>query len=439
MENAADRVYQNPAQILQKLIRFDTTNPPGNETECIRYIYEVLTGAGFDPIMLGKVPERQNMVLRVPGKGAAAPLMMCGHADVVTTEDQTWQVPPFEGIIKDGFVWGRGALDMKGALAMMLSALLRLKQEGVTPPGDLVFAVVSDEENGGIFGAKYLTEEHAGLFEGIEYAIGELGGFTLHFANKRVYPIMISEKQRCTFEVTVSGTGGHGSFPIRGGAMAKLAAILQKLDTKRLPVHITPPVKMTLEALAKNMSFPVNLVFRLLLYPWCTDFILNMLGEKGKFFDPLLHNTLSATIVRGGDMINVIPGEASLVLDGRMLPGLDQVEMVREVEAFIGGDADIKVTYFLPGPSLVNMGLFDTLADILKSFDPEAIPIPFVGIGVSDARFFSKLGIQTYGFTPMILPKEIDFSRLIHGANERVPIDALEFGTNCIYKLMTCR
>lgn len=437
MEDAARRI--STAQILHDLIRFDTTNPPGNETECIRYIHDVLKESGFEPVMLGKVPERQNLVLKVPGNGTAAPLMMYGHADVVTTEDQQWQKPPFEGIIEDGYVWGRGALDMKGALAMMLSSLLRLRQEGVTPPGDIVFAVVSDEENGGIFGAKYLTEEHRGLFEGIEFAIGEMGGFTLHFGNKRFYPIMISEKQRCTFEVKVSGTGGHGSFPIRGGAMAKLAAVLEKLDTRRLPVHITPPVKMTLEALAKNMSFPANLVFRLLLRPWCTDIVLNLLGEKGKFFDPLLHNTLSATIVRGGDMINVIPGEVSLMLDGRMLPGLQQEEMVQEVRAFIGNDADIQVTYFLPGPSFVNMGLFDTLADILKKFDSEAIPIPFVGIGVSDARFFSKLGIQTYGFTPMILPKDIEFSRMIHGADERVPIDALDFGAHCIYTLMTCR
>ena len=439
MGNAVTKVDPNPAQILQKLIRFDTTNPPGNETECVRYIHDVLKGAGYDPVMLGKIPERQNLVLKVPGKGAAAPLMMYGHADVVTTDHHQWQKPPFEGIIEDGYVWGRGALDMKGALAMMLSALLRLKEEGITPPGDLVFAVVCDEENGGVYGAQYLTEEHAGLFEGIAYAIGEMGGFTLHFANRRFYPIMISEKHRCSFEVKIRGEGGHGSFPVHGGAMAKLAKILHRLDTRRLPVHITPPVKMTIDALARNLPFFARLAFRLLLTPALTDIILKLLGERGRFFDPLLHNTLCATVIRGGDMLNVIPGEVTLTLDGRVLPGLEQEEMVQEVQALIGDDAEIKVTYYLSGPSSVNMGLFERLGKILKNFDPEAIPIPFVGIGVSDARFFSKLGIQTYGFTPMLLPKGIDFSRLIHGANERVPIEALEFGTNCIYELITRR
>lgn len=431
-----DRLYQDPAQILQQLIRFDTTNPPGNETECVGFIAGLLQAAGLDPIMLGKTPERQNLVVKLPGRGVAPPLLMYGHADVVTAQEQLWQVPPFEGIIDDGCVWGRGALDMKGALAMMLSALLRVKQEGAAPPGDIVFAVVCDEENGGVFGAKYLTEEHAGLFQGIDYAISELGGFTLHMCGKRFYPIMVSEKHRCSFEVTVTGAGGHGSMPVRGGAMAKAAEILHTLDTTRLPVHITPPVKMSIQALAKNLPFPASLVFSLLLKPRLTNTILSILGERAAYFDPLLHNTLSATVIRGGDMLNVIPGEVKLVLDGRILPTLEQARMIEEVETLLGNDADINVTYFLPGPSTVDMGLFERLADILREFDQEAIPIPFVGIGVSDARYFCKLGIQTYGFTPMLLPKDIEFSRLIHGADERIPLEALEFGTNCVHRLL---
>lgn len=429
-------IYQEPARILQQLIRFDTTNPPGDETACVHHIGAILRKAGLDPVILGKTPDRANLVVRLTGRGDAPPLLMYGHADVVTVDGQQWRKPPFEGILEDGFVWGRGALDMKGGLAMMLSALLRLRQDRVTPPGDIVFAVVCDEENGGTFGAGYLTEEHPGLFQGIEYAIGELGGFTMRLGGRRFYPIMISEKQRCSFEVTVTGTGGHGSMPVRGGATAKLGRLLQRLDNRRLPVHITPPVRMTIEALAKHMPFPARLVFSMLLRPPLTDLALRLMGDGGKFFDPLLHNTLCATIVRAGDMLNVIPGEARITLDGRMLPGLDQATMVREVESLVGDDAEVRVTYFMPGPSFVNMGLFDTLAGILKEHDPGAVPIPFVGIGVSDARFFSKLGIQTYGFTPMLLPEGVEFSRLIHGADERVPVEALEFGERCIHTLI---
>lgn len=147
---------------------------------------------------------------------------------------------------------------MKGAVAMMLSAFLRARHEGITPPGNIVFAVVSDEENGGVYGAQYLVEEHAELFQGIEYAIGEMGGFTLHLGGKRFYPIMISEKQRCSFRVTITGLGGHGFLPVRGGAMAKLAKILYTIDSRRLPVHITPPVKMTIADLGKHMPFPAT-------------------------------------------------------------------------------------------------------------------------------------------------------------------------------------
>ena len=427
----------NPSEILQKLIRFNTTNPPGNETECIRFIYSLLVEAGLDPIMVGKVPERENLVVKIPGAGDAPPLLLYGHADVVTAENQKWRYPPFEGVIEEGFIWGRGALDMKGALVMMLAALLRSLSEGTNRPSNLLFAVVCDEENGGVYGAKYLTEEHPQLFQGIDYAISEMGGFTMPLAGKRFYPIMISEKQRCSYRVTITGQGGHGSFPARGGSMAKLGKILNNIDRKRMPVHITPPVKMTLESLAQKLPFPANLVFYLLGKPSLTDRVLNLLGDKGKFFDPLLHNTLSATIVRGGDMINVIPNEVHLDLDGRMLPGFAPTEMTAEVQALLGAEAELEVTYYSPGPQELKMGLFERLAAILVEGDPEAVPIPFVGIGVSDARFFSRLGIQTYGYTPMILPEDVDFSRLIHGADERIPLAALDFGIEAIYKLIT--
>lgn len=170
-----------------------------------------------------------------------------------------------------------------------------------------------------------------------------------------------------------------------------------------------------------------------------TGRVLALLGDRGKLFDPLLHNTVSATIVRGGDMINVIPNEIILELDGRMLPGFEQEEMISEVKALLGEKAAIEVTYFSPGPAEVKMGLFETLLAILKEGDREAIPVPFVGIGISDARFFCRLGIQTYGFTPMILPADVDFSRLIHGPDERIPLEALEFGVNSIYKLIANR
>ncbi len=226
------------------MIRFDTTNPPGNEAECIAFIDELLTGAGIKTTILARTPERPNLVARLSGRGNTPPFLLYGHVDVVTTENQKWQHPPFEGKAVDGFIWGRGALDMKGGVAMMLSALLRAKIEGLQMPGDVVLAIVSDEENLGGFGAKFLVENHPGWFEGMRYAIGEFGGFSLYAGNRKFYPIAVAEKQVCWIRATIRGPAGHGSLPARGGAMAKLARLLQELDKKRLPVHITSAARL---------------------------------------------------------------------------------------------------------------------------------------------------------------------------------------------------
>ena len=228
-------IYQLPVELLQNLIRFNTTNPPGNEGECIAYINHLLNSLGIETTLLARDPSRPNLIARLSGQGNAPPLLLYGHVDVVTTENQAWQHPPFGGDLSDGYVWGRGALDMKGGIAMMLAAFLRAKVEGLVPPGDVVLALVSDEEGGGSLGAKYLVENHASLFDGIRYAIGEFGGCTFYVGRKRFYPIMVAEKQLCMIEASVLGKGGYFTLAIRGGAMAKLGRTLQRLDRHRTP------------------------------------------------------------------------------------------------------------------------------------------------------------------------------------------------------------
>jgi len=184
MENHSP-IHTRPAELLQRLIQFDTTNPPGNEAACIQYIRGLLTNAGIDSTILAKDPNRPNLVARIKGQGMTNPILLYGHVDVVTTENQQWEHPPFEGKLVDGFIWGRGALDMKGGVAMMVAAFLRAHAEGVQPPGDIILAIVSDEEVGGDFGTKYLVQEHAELFKDVRYALGEFGGFTLQIGKKR--------------------------------------------------------------------------------------------------------------------------------------------------------------------------------------------------------------------------------------------------------------
>lgn len=427
--------HQNPVALLQKLIRFNTVNPPGDEAGCIDFIKNLLEEAGFETTILAKNPKRPNLVTRLPGTGEAPPFLLYGHIDVVTVGNQEWQYPPFEGLIREGFVWGRGALDMKGPLAMMLTALIRCQTNGYKPKGDLILAVVCDEEDEGLYGADFLTEEHGDLFEGVRYAIGEIGGFSMHVSGQRFYPIMVAEKQKCTLKATIKGPSGHGSLPLRNGAMAKLGILLNNLNSQKLPIHITPVVKRMIEGFASGMSFPANIIVKQLLNPFLADLVIDLLGDNGKFFESVLHHTVNATIVSGGDKINVVPDQITLELDGRLLPGADPSELIREINRIKGTDIDFEVTTYIPGPGEVDLALFPLLASILKEFDQKAIPVPFLIGGATDARYFSKLGIQTYGFTPMILPQGMDFSKLVHAANERIPVEALEFGVNTICQL----
>lgn len=438
MPNIQNAIYKEPVKLLQNLIRFNTTNPPGNEKDCIEYINKILIDAGFKTQILAKDPNRPNLITHLTGQERTSPLLLYGHVDVVTTENQEWKYPPFEAKIAEGYLWGRGALDMKGEVAMMISALLRAKAENMTPPGDIVMAIVSDEEQGGQYGTKYLVENHPDLFKGIKYAIGEFGGFTFYVGKKKFYPVMVSEKTLCYIKVTAGGTSGHGSLPIHGGAAAKTGDILNKLDKYSMPVHITESVKLQLNTLTSNLSFPSNLFMKLLKIPVFTNKILKLLGSNGNVFDPLLHNTVNVVSVHGGEQIYGIPSKIEILLSTTLLPGYNAENIIAELKKILGDEFEYETVYFEPVPYKLDMGLFETLKDILRKTDPEGIILPTLMPGPTDGRFLSKLGIQTYGFTPMKLSEEMNFSQLLHNADERIPVEAIEFGANNIYKLLQC-
>lgn len=429
-------LYERPVELLQQLIRFDTTNPPGNEAACIAFINDLLMQAGLSTIILAADPARPNLITRLKGRGDAPPLLLQGHIDVVTTEKQDWQHPPFSGEIADGYIWGRGTLDMKGTVTMMICALLRAHAEGVSLPGDVILAILSDEEAGGSLGAQYLVENHPQIFEGVRYALGELGGFTSYIAGHKFYPIQVLEKQMCWLRATLHGPGGHGSMPMRGGAMAKLGRMLQRLDQHRLPVHITPIPQQMIETIASVLPETVGAQFQKLLDPTQTDNILDQLATHAAFFDPILHNTINATTVHGGAKVNVIPSEIVLELDGRLLPGFTADDMLQELHALLGNDIEFEVVLYGKGRAEADMGLYETLADILREADPSGTPMPVLMPAVTDGRFFSQLGIQTYGFHPMNLPEGLNFLQSLHAANERLPIEALSFGTQAIYQVL---
>jgi len=432
-------LHHKPEILLQKLIQFNTTNPPGNERACIEFIKGLLEEKGIDCELYAKTTERPNLVARIKGRGEAPPLLLYGHVDVVTTVGQKWQVPPFDGQIKDGFIWGRGSLDMKGGVAMQLSAFLRLHEEGLIPAGDVILLVLSDEEAGGVYGAKFMAEDHPEVFDGVRYALGEFGGFNITFGGKRFYPIQVAEKQICTLELVIRGNAGHGSTIVDGSASSKLAIVLEQLNNHRTPVHIPDTTRTMIERMASESDLMTKLGLKAVLIPSLTDWLLKKLGRTGMTFMLMFHNTASPTIIKGGEKVNVVPSEIIVTLDGRMLPGMKPEQFVQEIRALIcldEEDVEIKVVKFEAGPQNIDMGLFEHLAESLKNVDPEGIPVPLLLTAVTDGRHLAKLGIQSYGFIPLKLPEGFAFFDMAHNVNERIPVEAVGFGTDAIYDVL---
>ena len=418
--------------LLGDLIRFDTTNPPGNETACIEHVRRLLEEAGVESRIVAKDDARPNLIARVHGAGEAPPLLLYGHVDVVTTSGQQWTHPPFGGELVDGWMWGRGALDMKGGVAMIVDAFLRAARGEIRPRGDVILAILSDEENGGDFGARFLAHEHADLFEGVRHALGEFGGASQTVGGRRFYPIQVAEKQICWLRGLVHGPGGHAALGVRGSAMGKTGRILARLDSGRLPVHVTPVARAWIEGMAEGLPSPQSLVMRSLLDPRLAELTLRAPIPQLRILDRALRNTVTATIVHGGSKINVVPSEIELELDGRTLPGFGPDELIAEVQTLVGHDLELEVVRHDPYPAHSDLSQMDALSAILRELDPEAVPVPMLQVGVTDGRFLAAIGIQTYGFLPLKLPDDFEFTKLIHAADERVPAEAIRFGAQAV-------
>jgi acetylornithine deacetylase/succinyl-diaminopimelate desuccinylase-like protein len=423
-------------ELLRELLRFDTTNPPGNEAACVAHVQALVEGAGVETRIVARDDSRPNLVARVRGAGEAPPLLLYGHVDVVTTAGQEWTRPPFGGELADGWLWGRGALDMKGGVAMMIDAFVRAARSEITPRGDVILAVLSDEENGGAYGAHFLAQEHADLFDGVRHALGEFGGARISIGGKSFYPIQVAEKQICWLKGVVHGPGGHGALGVRGNAIGKLGRILARLDSGRLPVHVTPVAHAWIEAMAEALPRPQSLLLRSLLDPRLAEVTLRAPVAQLRLLDRALRNTVSATIVRGGEKINVIPSQVEVELDGRLLPGFAPDDIIREVETLVGLDLELEVVQHDAYPAHSDLSQLGLLGDVLRELDPEAIPVPMLQVGVTDGRFFAAIGIQTYGFIPLNLPDGFEYLKLIHAADERVPADSIRFGAEAIGRVL---
>ncbi|MGN0734317.1 MAG: M20/M25/M40 family metallo-hydrolase [Anaerovoracaceae bacterium] len=420
-------------QLLRELIRFDTTVEESPEKPAIDYIRTLLEKEGIETETFSRTEERPNLMATIKSENAQLPpLLMYGHIDVVPVEGQKWSEEPFGAAVRDGYIWGRGTLDMKGELAMFITSMIQIKRDNISLPFDLKLLVVSDEEGTGNWGMAYLVRENAGIFDGVKYALGEIGGFSMRLSGKKLYPVMIAEKQFAHLKITATGEGGHGSFSHSNTAMERLCRAVEKLSSQSLPVRITSPVRLMIEAIASALGGAEGMALRLLLKPALTDKMLGLLGKQLEIFKPLLHNNINVTMIEGGNAVNVIPSRVSCHCDVRLVPGCTMEDAIKDIESIIGSSYEIEVVEYDKGSESLDMTLTDELFAALCRKDPEAVPVPLVVTGVTDGRFLSMLGIQTYGFTPMDLPEELDFTSLIHAADERIPAGAVDFGKDVI-------
>jgi acetylornithine deacetylase/succinyl-diaminopimelate desuccinylase-like protein len=418
-------------RLLQELLRFDTSNPPGNERACLEHIATSLAAANVEHRFISSDPQRPNLVARIPGRSRATPLLLYGHVDVVAAVADEWSHPPFSGAIADGFVWGRGAIDMKGGVALMVAAVLAIAEAPEMPLHDVLLVLTSDEEAGSRLGMQFLVEQHPAIFEGVRHAISEVGGMTTYLGGRRVVPVQVAEKQRCVVRATVRGPSGHAASAMRGTASGRLGRLLTALDERRLPVRLTPIVAEIVRALADVAPTGTRELLLRVLVDGETDDALSELGDLGRTLQPLLRNTATATGVGGGIASNVVPSELHVDLDGRLLPGCGPDDLLAEIDGVVPGLATYEITHVEP-PAVTSgdLSLLPLLASSLSAYDDAAIA-PWMLSGYTDARYVSQLGIQTYGFLPMQVPPEITLD-LMHAADERVPVDGLGVGVECL-------
>lgn len=436
----------DPVSLLQDLIRIDTTNPPGDEGACAAYVTDLLGGdEEIDVKVIGVTPERANVVARFKGRGEAPPLLLHAHSDVVPVTGQDWLYPPFEGRLVDGEVWGRGAIDMKGGLAMMLSSLLRMRERGERPAGDVLLAVVADEENGSGVGARHLVRNHAELFDGVRYAIGEEAGADIELDGVRFHPIVVAEKRACWLRATLRGPGGHGSRMMPAKTpMRRLAGLLTALTGARLPRHKGVAADRMLAELSRRLPGPTGEAVRGLREDDALDRLPTGLpDEQARYLDSVLRHTVNPTVVHTPDKINMMPESVSVDMDGRILPGdFTVADFEAEVRALAGPDIEFEL--LLEGarvdPGRIREpefgGFYDSMVEILEKADPGAVPLPMITPASTDNRLFAQLGIRCYGWLPMRLPAGAPHRGMLHQANERIPVDALRFGTDCLSTLL---
>jgi len=424
---------------LRALLRLDTRNPPGNEVRAAEYLHTLFETEGISGEIVGPGKDRGTFIARLKGDGSAPPLLLMSHIDVVAVEPEQWTHDPFSGDIADGFIYGRGALDMKHMVTMEAMTMLLLKRAAVELKRDVIFMAAADEECGGHEGAGWVVKHRPELIRA-EYALNEGGGSGFVIAGRRYYPVQTAEKGTVRFRIRTQGRPGHGSVPHNENAILKLAAILAKFAPDLLPVHFTNTMRGYIAGIAATQPPDIAQALQAVLADETNaDAAVDRLPLEEALkqrIHAMLRNTVTPTILKAGSQINVIPSEAEASVDGRNLPGWTPEMFLEELRSVLNNEAEIALLN--PSPPLeadLQSPLFNTIKDVLKEQDPEATAVPFLLTGGTDAKHVTKLGTKVYGFIPGLYAGEGE-SRRVHSHDERISVRSLQWGVRVLYEIV---
>jgi acetylornithine deacetylase/succinyl-diaminopimelate desuccinylase-like protein len=432
-ENPAPTAEEEVVGICRDLIRIDTTNPgdhsgPG-ERKAAEYVAGLLAEVGLAPAVLESHPKRTSLVARIEGADRSRPaLLIHGHLDVVPANASDWQEHPFGGEIADDCVWGRGAVDMKDMDAIMLAVVRQRLREGRKPARDIVLSFNADEEAGGNWGAKFLVEQHADLFEGVTEAIGEVGGFSVSIGDRRLYAVQTAEKGLAWMRLAATGTAGHGSMIHGDNAVTTLAEAIARVGRYQWPTQLPDATTAFLQTASGLLGVEFD--------PQDPASIIGKLGGMSKMIGATTQHTANPTGLKAGYKVNVIPQTATAELDGRFLPGRED-EFFEQLDRLLGSAVSREfIHHDIAVETTADGHLWDAMATSLIAEDPEAIVAPYCLSAGTDAKWYAKLGIRCFGFSPLLLPSELDFSGMFHGIDERVPVTGLQFGVRVLDRLL---
>lgn len=427
---------QDAVDIAQRLIRIDTSNygdgsGPG-EAGAADLVAELLREVGWEPELYESAPGRVSLVLRVPGENPDAPaLVMHGHTDVVPAQAADWSVDPFGGEIRDGMLWGRGAVDMKQMVGMMVAVLRDMKRSGWAPERDLVVAVFADEEAGGRLGSHWMVEHHPEVFDGATDAFSEVGGYSVTVAGRRVYLLQTGEKGLHWIRLVADGTAGHGSVRNPDNAVTRLAGAVARAGAHEWPLDLTPSVRALLDGVADLAGLTYDAEDR-----ESVARVVAELGPTGAFVASALATQVNPTQLEAGYKANVVPGRATGALDMRPIPGREE-DALAELKRLLGPGIEMEDINRDIGLEVPFDGEFvDAMVRSVQAEDPEAIVLPYLLSAGTDNKALSRLGIAGYGFTPLRLPEGFDFASMFHGVDERVPVESIHFGVRALIRLL---